>query len=119
MGRRLSDEAIVEMYRQRQSSFDVALEAGCSSETVRAIVRAAGEPIRKVGGGNKGRYKTYRLPDAEVCTLYRQGHGMTLIADLAGTCPTQIKHILERHNVPIRTVAQANRLLAKKRPRTR
>lgn len=117
MGRRLTDDQIVQLYRETQSSYDVGLEAGCSAETVRDIVRAAGLPIRAKGGGNKGQYRTYALPDAEIANLYRQGTGMPTIASLAGTNASQIRHILKRLKVPIRTRDQANRLLATKRPK--
>lgn len=117
MGRRLSDAEIVQLYRETQSSVDVSLAAGCSADTVLDIVRAAGEPVRPIGGGNKGRYKAYRLSDAEIVQRYRQGEGMPTIANLAGTNASQIRHILNRHKEPIRSSREANRLLAKKRPK--
>lgn len=114
MGRRLSDAEIIERYRRLQSAYDVSLEAGCSSDTVLKLLRAAGEPVRKKGGV-RGRHKTYALTDEEICTLYRQGMGTLTLADRAGTNASQIRRMLMRCDVPIRSSTQASAILRQRR----
>lgn len=113
--RRASDLEIIELYRRLQSAPNVSLKAGCSTDTVYNILRAAGEPIRKSGGGNAGLYKAYAISDQEICRRYREGQGMPSIALAAGTNDMQVRHILLRHGVQPRSQRAANRILAAKR----
>lgn len=59
--RQLSDEEIVRLYvEEGLSSTDIGLTAGCSGNTVLALVRKAGCPVRGRGRGPTGRQKHYR-----------------------------------------------------------
>jgi DNA invertase Pin-like site-specific DNA recombinase len=101
--RKLGDAEIVELYRQGLDAETVGIAAGCSGTTVLAIVRAAGERVRRPGKGKAGKRKPRALSDDEIVRRYQDGASASEIAQVADCSPEVVYRTLRDANVPRRS----------------
>jgi hypothetical protein len=99
--RLLSDDQIVAAYLELQDSDAVAARAGCSAPTVLAIVRAAGQPVRRPGG-RPGRRAPLTLPEDEIVRRYQAGQYATEISEAAQCSQSAVYRVLKANGVPCR-----------------
>lgn len=96
-GRTLTDEQIVSRYLGGASSLDVALEAGCTAETVRDLVLKAGHKMRKRGGQRPK--KPRPISDEDIVSRYVAGESGVKLADLCACSTAMIYNVLARAGV--------------------
>lgn len=96
-GRR-PDAEIIAAYLETGSSEAVSLRANCSSQTVRAILRAHGVPVR----GRGGEPQTFLLTPKQMAELYRQGVSLEQISRKAGCAPSTVRGRLKALRLTVR-----------------
>jgi hypothetical protein len=99
--RTLGDGEICRLYAELQDSDAVAARAGCSAPTVLAIVRAAGQPVRRPGG-RPGRRAPLPVDDAEIIRRYLAGQYATEISKAAQCSQSAVYRVLKANGVPRR-----------------
>jgi len=98
-GRRrvMTDAEIVAAYTVQRDADAVAGRAGCCADTVRRLVKAAGQPLARCTGKRWAR--PLRISDAEICRRYQEGEDGPALARAAGCTPATIYYRLKRAGI--------------------
>lgn len=115
--RRMTDEQIIERYKELRDSMTVGAEAGCSGTTVLHILHRTGNSHLVGKGGGRGRRKVFKpltLTDEEIIERYKAGASLSTLVDQTGAGYYRIRGIIEAAGVPIRDHTTQQRMMRRK-----
>lgn len=95
----VQEQEIVRLYRERVATGQIARQFGCSTATVKNIVRRAGESVRPPGG----QFRVWADEAlAEIRRRYEAGESQTELAKVFETDQTKISRLLQKAGVESR-----------------